>query len=73
VRLKEKIREYEAHYKQRKLQFKYCNNRSIDDLYRILAVAERIAAGAGTFVAQAELLHLGRAAAAGAVTLGGGF
>ena len=69
MRLKKTIREYEArdseaHYKQRKVQFKYWNNRSKDGLYQILAIAERIAAGAGTFVAQAELLHLGRAAAA---------
>ena len=66
VRPKKTIREYEAHdseahYKQRKVQFKYWNNRSKDDLCRILAIAEHIAAGAGTFVVQAELLHLGRA------------
>jgi len=70
LRLKKTIGEHEAHgseahFKQRKVQFRYWNNRSTDELRRILPIAERIAAGAGTFVAQAELLHLGRAAAAG--------
>lgn len=70
VRLKKTIQDHEAygrmaHFKQRRVQFKHWNNRSEDDLHRLLAIAERIYDGAGTFVPQAELLHLGRAAAAG--------
>ena len=69
LRLKKTIRNHEQHgdkanFKQRYVQFKCWNQRSLDELHRLVAIAERICGAGGGFVEQAELLVIGRGAAA---------
>jgi len=64
--LEHTIRGHEQHgrkpnFKQ-KLQFKFWNQRSLPELRRLLVIACRIRGAQGTFVAQQELLALGRGA-----------
>lgn len=47
------------------MQFKHWNRRSVDELRQLLAIASAIEAARGSFVAQADLLNLGRASAVG--------
>lgn len=70
MRLKKTICDHETNsskpnFKQRKVQFKHWNNRSLEEIRRLAAIAECIFRAEGAFVAQPDLLLLGRAAAVG--------